>query len=343
MRLQFMSTFTTCLGPSLALAFATITLVTTDVARGADVTFYAVAKDEGFDQSGAGAPTPKGNPFRFNAIVGLATANSVSSATVRMLPSGPIYPLVAGPDSFEFQAKFLTLADLNAAAPNGTYQMVINGVHDGAHTISLTLNGDAYPSTNPQISNFTAAQTINPAAAFTLTWDAFSGGTANDFVQLVVADTFGDTLLKTPDPGQAGVLSGTATSVVIPANTLPVSTPLRGQLLFARAVAVDLTTYPGVTGFASYYKFTQFSLATIGVTNSPPPKLVAVTPVNPSQFQLQLIGQAGLQYVIEASASLQSGSWTPVITNTAVGGQFNFTDSRSASFPNRFYRCRTIN
>src|SRR5437899_643008 len=120
------------LRPSLALAFATIALVTSDATRGADVTFYAVAKDEGFEQSGAGPPVPKGTPFRFNAIVGLTTANSVSSATVRMLPSGPVYPLVADTYSFDFQAKFLTLADLNAAAPNGNYQIVINGVHDGA-------------------------------------------------------------------------------------------------------------------------------------------------------------------------------------------------------------------
>src|SRR5438128_2007749 len=82
------------LRPSLALAIATIALVKSDAARGADVIFYAVSKDEGFNQSGAGPPAPKGNPFRFNATVGLTTANSVNSATVQSLPSGPVYPLV---------------------------------------------------------------------------------------------------------------------------------------------------------------------------------------------------------------------------------------------------------
>jgi len=168
-----MSAFTSFLRPSIALAFATIALVTSDAARGADVIFYAVAKDEGFDQSGAGPPASKGNPFRFNATVGLTTANSVSSATVRMLPSGPVYPLVAGTYSFDFQAKFSTLAALNAAARNGNYQIVINSVHDGAPAISLPLNGDAYPSTDPHISNFTAAQTINPAISPTAGPQAF--------------------------------------------------------------------------------------------------------------------------------------------------------------------------
>jgi len=56
-----------------------------------------------------------------------------------------------------------------------------------------------------------------------------------------------------------------------------------------------------------------------------------------------LIGQAGLQYVIEASANLQTGPWSPVITNTAAGGQFNFTDNQASIFPIRFYRDRTAN
>jgi hypothetical protein len=160
---------------------------------------------------------------------------------------------------------------------------------------------------------------------------------------VLIADASGVTLFQTADPGQAGALNGTAASLVIPANTLPAATPLGGQLLFARAVSVDSTTYSGVTGFASYYKFTQFNLATTAVTNSPPPRLAVVTPNNPGQFQLQLIGQAGLQYVVEASTSLLSGSWEPLITNTAAGGQFNYTDSQSPNFRFRFYRGRTAN
>ncbi len=312
--------------------------------RAADVLFYAVAKDEGFDQTSAGAPTPKGNPYRFNAIVGLATANSVTSATVQSLPSGAVYPLVAGTYSFDFQAKFTTLSALNAAAPNGNYRLAINAAHDGTHTITLPLNGDAYPVTDPHISNFSAAQAINPAAAFTMTWDLFSGGTANDFVQLLIADVSGATVFESPDPGQPGALTGLASSLLIPANTLPPASSLGGQLLFAKAVATDAATYPGVVGFASYYKFTQFTLATTtAVTNSSPPRVVAGTPNNPSQFRVQLIGQAGQPYVIEASSSLRSGSWVPLITNIAVGGQFNFTDSQSASSPIRFYRGRTAN
>lgn len=554
---------------SLSLAPAAILLAESVAARAADVIFYAVAKDEGFDQLSAGPPTPKGNPYRFNTTVGLTTANAVNSATVQLLPGGPVYPLSSDTYSFDFQAKFTSLSALNAAAPSGTYRLVINAVHDGNHTINLLLTGDAYPPTDPHISNYAAAQAINPAAAFTLMWDAFSGGTANDFIQVLLVDiSSGATLFQTPDPGQPGGLTGTATSLVVPANTLPPAMTLGAQLLFARAVTVDSTSYPGVIGFASYYKFTQFNVTTTAplpaqdvsgysiakqrtfnqndsgqpvadaavpyrflatviptsassvsnltvqlpggasdpltynaanafyrfqqsaltqsaldaafspgvytlrlngvhdglrtlpltlpaasfpnaprvsnftgaqsinpavnfnmtwdafsgatatddilldvsdssgspvssapltgtvtnfnfpanafraaqtyqatlnfrkfanrdtttypgatgsvifssrtffniVTAAPSaPRLAVIAPGAAGQFELQLIGQAGQQYVIEGSTNLQAGSWGPVITNIAGTGQFSFTDSQSSTYPVRFYRGRTVN
>ena len=338
-----MSAFSYLANQPAVFAIATMFLVASTIARAVDVEFYVIAKDEGFNQSSAAPPAPKGNPFRFNAIVGLSTPNSVTSASVRSLPGGQVEPLTAQLYSFELQAKFTTLSELDAAAPNGNYEMLVNAVHDGTHTITLPLNGDMYPSTPPHINNFAAAQSINPTAAFTLTWDPFSGGTANDFIQVAIADVSGVTLFQSPDPGKPGGLDGTATSLVIPANTLPPATTLGGQLLFARTVAADSTTYPGVTGFAAYYKFTQFNLTTTAATNFPPARLVTIAPSNLGQFQLQLIGQTGQQYVIEASTNLQLGPWTAVITNTTVGGQFNFADSQSVNVPIRFYRGRTAN
>ncbi len=321
---------------------ATAVLSASAAVRAADVEYYVVAKDEGFNQSSTAAPAPKGNPYRFNAIVGLTASNSVTGASVQSLPSGQVYPLSPGTSSFDFQAKFTNSSLLNAAAPNGNYQLLINTVHDGARAITLPLNGDAYPGTNPRISNFNAAQVINPAAAFTLTWDAFTGGTANDFIQVTIADALGATILQSPNPGQPGAFDGTATSFVMPANALPGASMLNGRLLLAKAVAVDSTTYAGVTGFAAYYKFTDFSLATTAVTNSPPPRLVVIVPGNAGQFQFQLIGLASQLYVIEACTNFPTG-WVPVTTNTAVGGQFNFADDRSPNLPLRFYRGRIAN
>jgi hypothetical protein len=72
------------------LVVAAIILALSPTSRAADVLFFVVAKDEGFDQFSAAPPTPKGNPYRFNAFVGLTAPNSVTSATVQSLPGGQV-------------------------------------------------------------------------------------------------------------------------------------------------------------------------------------------------------------------------------------------------------------
>lgn len=62
------------------------------------------------------------------------------------------------------------------------------------------------------------------------------------------------------------------------------------------------------------------------------------------QFQLQLLGLAGKDYVLQATTNLTS--WTSIATNlsppdpavTLPTNLFNFTDSPAADFPYRFYR-----
>ena len=101
-----MSAFSYLANQPAVFAIATMLLVASTTARAVDVEFYVIAKDEGFNQSSAAPPAPKGNPFRFNAIVGLSTPNSVTSASVRSLPGGQVEPLTAQLYSFELQAKF---------------------------------------------------------------------------------------------------------------------------------------------------------------------------------------------------------------------------------------------
>jgi hypothetical protein len=51
------------------------------------------------------------------------------------------------------------------------------------------------------------------------------------------------------------------------------------------------------------------------------------------EFQFNLAGEAGSNYVVEASTNLVD--WIPLITNTSP---FLFTDTNAVSFPLRFYR-----
>ena len=81
---------------------------------------------------------------------------------------------------------------IDAAYPNGNYALIINAVNDGTKSNLLSVTGNTYPVTTPHISNFTAAQAIDPCVDFVLTWDAFSGGTTNDYVQLEIAPKRGN-------------------------------------------------------------------------------------------------------------------------------------------------------
>jgi uncharacterized repeat protein (TIGR03803 family) len=53
-------------------------------------------------------------------------------------------------------------------------------------------------------------------------------------------------------------------------------------------------------------------------------------------FQLQLIGSAGSNYVLEASSNLLT--WTRLITNTSTNGFIYLTDTNASNFGSRFYR-----
>src|SRR5690349_3653229 len=129
-------------------------------AGGADVAYYLVAKGMEYRQTGSALPSPKGNPARFFAQVGLSAANTATNATVQSLPGGTVTPLTLGVgghagvnDTFGFQAKFTSQSLLDGSYPNGSYQTVINTVHDGVKTLTLALNGNVYPSTAPHLTN----------------------------------------------------------------------------------------------------------------------------------------------------------------------------------------------
>jgi PKD repeat protein len=81
----------------------------------------------------------------------------------------------------------------------------------------------------------------------------------------------------------------------------------------------------------------------LGTATSAPVVLLLNSPVRLGTFlltngamQLQLVGSAGSNYVIQVSSNLIL--WTPLLTNTPGNGLLNFTDTNLAAWPNRFYR-----
>ena len=227
-----------------------------------DVSAYGVVKGQSFRQADAGVPAlDSPNPYLFNCFVDLTSADAATNATLQ-LPGGSVKTLDREPESFFIEEAFSDPNALELAYPDGNYMLTIYSLHDGVRTITLNLSGGTYPPA-PHLSSFDAAQAINPTNDFAVSWDAFAGGTADDFVQLQIEGEMGNTLFGTGSPGDPAALNGTSLLAVIPADTLSASRTYQGRLLFGKGV-FDTMSYPGAVGVVALFKETQFGLRTTG-------------------------------------------------------------------------------
>ena len=100
------------------------------------------------------------------------------------------------------------------------------------------MNLPAYvPPNSPQVSNYVAAQSVNPSQPFTLNWNTFTNGGSTDWILLEIEGGPVGALFETPIPGQPNALNGTATSVMIPAGTLPADSTNTAVLAFYHVAA----------------------------------------------------------------------------------------------------------
>jgi hypothetical protein len=216
-----------------------------------DVIFGVVGKQ--LDYSQTGGSTPISGKYRFGAHLIQTDSNAISSGSV----SGPSLSATSlayqGDNEWAYDDSFATQSNLDSAHPNGTYSLTANTAHDGVRTFSnLSLTGDTYPNA-PHVSNFAALATADPSQGFTVSWDAFSGGTTADFILFQVLDNNGNNMLyTTPWYGQTNALNGTATGSSVPPGLIPAGSAFEMYLVFARATAVDNTTYPGMSVVAAY-------------------------------------------------------------------------------------------
>src|SRR5262249_47020872 len=95
----------------------------------------------------------------------------------------------------------------------------------------------------------------------TIHWDAYVGGTTNDFVQLRIEGDMGD-VVNSPEPGAPGALNGTSTSYLIPAGSLLPGIRYRASLLFANLTSVT-EGICGTAALSAFHKETEFEVATI--------------------------------------------------------------------------------
>jgi hypothetical protein len=228
-------------------------------------------------------------------------------------------------------ASSTNLSTFDATFPPGNYIFNVTGSSNQLATNNLPSN--LVQPNAPHISNFAAAQSVNPTQAFVLSWDAFSGGTSTDFVYVTVGSVF-----STANPGVAGALAGTATSVSIPVGTFQANSNYDAYVGFYRAIIVSNATYSTVADLASA---THFTLITS--SGAPVPILVMTNGAwSGGTFSVDVIVPPTQTITIEYSPTLQSNSWMSVLTtNTPAGGRVHFSDPRSTTNRYLFYRART--
>jgi hypothetical protein len=124
----------------------------------------------------------------------------------------------------------------------------------------MSLTGGVYPSLTPTITNTNWSDdnlVVDPTANFTITWGAFTGGTASDGIGVGIGRIQDDT-------ATFQVLPSSATSQTFPANIFQPNQTYRVHIIFLKGTATDTTDISGSTGSAGYGMETRATIQTTG-------------------------------------------------------------------------------
>ena len=223
--------------------------------------YYFAFKQLRYNQTSSATPVLHTDlPYRFTSFISQAPGGSLTSGTITPPNGGTIHtaqPFEVNNDgSLDFEPQFATLAALNSNLANGQYSIHVNGVN-GTYDAALTLSGDGYPAEIPQIlnTNFSGGSlVIDPSKPFTVTWNSFADHGANDVVACVVSDSNDQMVIFQ-------ILPPTATSQLIPANTLQPGLSYNVSITFLRTFDFNTSSIPGSTGYGGYARQTKVNLS----------------------------------------------------------------------------------
>jgi len=297
------------------------------------ITSFLVGKAWEYDQASASAPLLDTNlPYVFEGLTSLASNRTATSATLT-LPTGGVSNMLQNilfPSDFYLSEFNTNLATYNATFPAGSY--VFNVYSNAAdQVVTVAMPNYAQPNA-PQVSNWAAAQAINPSLPFTLTWNAFTGGGSTDYVSVVVGNKF-----QTSGFGQTNALPGTATSVTIPANTFSANSNYLADLAFYHAVITTNGSYYTLAYVASV---TSFNISTAGSSAAAP--VLTNAAWSGGTFGFNILTSPGQTVTVIYNTSLGSAfsSWPILLTTNSVGSTAHISDPHSATNKTLFYRAR---
>ena len=233
--------------------------------------YFFVQKVQQSQQTGPGAAAS--DPTRAFGFGAISTKAGLTLTT----PTGQSFPLVyvARDENYNFGRTFPTKAALDAAFPNGVYQL--SG--PGFETISITLTGDLYPPA-PVVTGGTwnagGALLLTPATAATVNFAPFPGYATSGGMGRIYAEVYPDSkqvFSKILPGGFAALYSAVPfTSIAIPASVLPNNSSRGGSIEYSTLATLDLTTIPGSIIGAFYHSNVDFDIASVatGTGGNPP-------------------------------------------------------------------------
>jgi hypothetical protein len=263
-----------------ALAGILLMVICTNTLSAGSSGFCSIGKGLYYDQAVGGAPVIR--QYRSHLLTAqLIQVTNVSWAKVWLPPSfrGLRYlqPLGrGGPFAFWDGAPDQTILD--TLYPNGDWSFDIYFSPTGHQYFTNTLVAGSFPNP-PTVANLGAAQTVDAASDFILSWNAFDGATVADFISCQV-QTVGSNVFSTPAAGTPGALPGTATSVVLPAGTFRPGHAYLGRLVFYETQQIVTNAQWGASGGAFLFTQTDFWLKTQGEGDSTPPMIAWTSPTN---------------------------------------------------------------
>ncbi|MCL4180737.1 MAG: hypothetical protein KJ072_23690 [Verrucomicrobia bacterium] len=267
------------------------------------------------------------------------------------VPSGASFDLPSGDtlemDSFFGSPYFYYETFTNAAAfteafPQGSYVARVERSADP--TIQTTLNASGTFPPTPELLNHTAAQAIDPASAFTLSWNAFTGAGASSVISLEIldaeGDTEGDTVFSAPNECLNIELAPTATSISLPAGTLQSGHVYDLIINFYRLTDTSEHGASGITFSAAAGASTETTIRTTGGSGGDNLRLDGFRIGNTGRFEATVTGTPGLAVLVDGSSNLIDWD-TVTILNLPASGSASFEDSRPLSTSGgQFYRLR---
>src|SRR6185503_16292248 len=132
----------------------------------------------------------------FAGVTSLSSNRTATSVTLTMPVTGGVSNLFHLPppsaELFLLSTYQTNLTSYDATFQPGNYSFFVQAATSNQTVlVNLPTEGTMPQPGAPHVTNYVAAQFVNPNQPFVLGWDAFPGGTATDYVDVDIGTNYG--------------------------------------------------------------------------------------------------------------------------------------------------------